>query len=96
MSPSASASAGPDLAALPAPRADADPTLHAGPAIEECVGALREVVVAEVPLAERALEAGMRPAIFDAAEPDAVALGDPLAVFEVDGEVVALIAAGLA
>jgi hypothetical protein len=50
------------------------------------------VCIAEVALAERALEAGMRPAVLDAAETGPVPLLNTFAIFEVDGEVVALFA----
>lgn len=86
----------PDLAAPPAMPADADRAVDGGVAIAKRIAALAEMRSAEMAAAERTLEAGMRAAIFDAAEARTIALRNPLCVLEVLGQVVALEPAHLA
>jgi len=80
----------PDLAAFPATQTDAHRAVDCYPAFGERVHAFAEMRGAKVSVAERALEARVRAALFDTAKPDLVSFGDALLVVHVGDEVVVL------
>jgi hypothetical protein len=80
----------PDLAPLPAARADAHRLFDGDPSLAERIQPFVEVKAAEKSLTERAFEPGMGAAFLDSAEANAVSFGHPPAVSQVRHEVVVL------
>lgn len=86
----------PDFAAGPAGIADADRTVHRRHSCSKGVHAFAQVGRAKEAAAERTLEAGMGATAVDAAQAGTISTLNALAVFEMEGKVVALSDAGFA